>query len=105
MDSPEDIADMGYEAFAKQLVNKGFEHMVSYIICNWPYNCDEIKTYSRETIANKGYESFAEHFVNEKIKKKETEIAARDSRREDYLRSQNISEDVIAAMKTLKYFL
>ncbi len=34
--------------------------------------------------------------------KADAEYAARDSRREDYLRSQNISEDVIAAMRAIQ---
>ena len=67
-----------------------------------------------EIVANKGYETFAEHYVNVGIekgklegaeqerKKNEIENAARDSRREEYLRSQNIPDDVITAMLAIK---
>lgn len=65
---------------------------------------------SPEAIANKGYETFAEHFVNEGVKKgakqerekTDAENAARDSRREEYLRSQNVPESVISAMLAIK---
>lgn len=75
---------------------------LSYFFWKWPYKSEVIKMDSPEAIANKGYETFAEHFVNEGIKKSKAETAARDSRREDYLRSQNVPEDVIAAMRAIK---
>jgi len=79
---------------------------LAYFLWKWPYKRGNLKMDRPEIVANKGYETFAEHFVNEGIKqereKNEAEIAARDSRREDYLRSQNIPEDVIAAMRAIK---
>ena len=61
-----------------------------------------IKMDSPEAIANKGYETFAEHFVNEGIKQEREKNEARDSKRADYLRSQNVPENVISAMLALK---
>lgn len=68
-----------------------------------------------EIVANKGYETFAEHFVNEGIKqgvekgarqereKNEAEIAARDSKLEDFLRSKGVSDEIISeAFASLK---
>ena len=63
-----------------------------------------------EIIANKGYETFAEHFVNvgieqgiEKGAQQEREKnEALDTKRAEYLRSQNIPDDVISAMLALK---
>ena len=63
-----------------------------------------------EIIANKGYETFAEHFVNvgfeqgiEKGAQQEREKnEALDTKRVEYLRSQNIPDDVISAMLALK---
>ncbi|MBR4558013.1 MAG: Rpn family recombination-promoting nuclease/putative transposase [Fibrobacter sp.] len=83
---------------------------LSYFLWKWPYKRGNLKMDRPEIVANKGYETFAEHFVNVGIEKgakqerekSEAEIAARDSRREDYLRSQNIPEDVIAAMRAIK---
>jgi len=87
---------------------------LAYFLWKWPYKRGNLKMDRPEIVANKGYETFAEHFVNEGIKqgiekgakqereKNEAEIAARDSRREDYLRSQNIPENVIAAMRAIK---
>lgn len=83
---------------------------LSYFLWKWPYKRGNLKMDRPEIVANKGYETFAEHFVNVGIEKgakqerekSEAEIAARDSRREDFLRSQNISEDVIAAMRAIK---
>ena len=61
---------------------------------------------SPEALKNKGYETFGEHFFNagaeQERKKNEIENAARDSRREEYLRSQNIPDDVISAMLAIK---
>ena len=83
---------------------------LSYFLWKWPYKRGNLKMDRPEIVANKGYETFAEHFVNVGIEKgakqerekSEAAIAARDSRREDYLRSQNIPEDVIAAMRAIK---
>ncbi len=79
---------------------------LSYFFWKWPYKSEVIKMDSPEAIANKGYETFAEHFVNEGIKqereKADAENAARDSRREEYLRSQNVPESVISAMLAIK---
>lgn len=83
---------------------------LSYFLWKWPYKRGNLKMDRPEIVANKGYETFAEHFVNVGIEKgakqerekSEAEIVARDSRREDFLRSQNISEDVIAAMRAIK---
>lgn len=79
---------------------------LSYFIWKWPYKSEVIKMDSPEAIANKGYETFAEHFVNEGIKqereKNEADNAARDSKRADYLRSQNVPDSVISAMLALK---
>ena len=75
---------------------------LAYFLWKWPYKRGNLKMDRPEIVANKGYETFAEHFVNEGIKKSEAETAARDSRREDYLRSQNVPENVIAAMRAIK---
>ena len=79
---------------------------LSYFIWKWPYKSEVIKMDSPEAIANKGYETFAEHFVNEGIKKEreknEADNAARDSKRADFLRSQNVPDSVISAMFALK---
>ena len=79
---------------------------LSYFIWKWPYKSEVIKMDSPEAIANKGYETFAEHFVNEGIKqereKNEADNAARDSKRADFLRSQNVPDSVISAMLALK---
>ena len=40
--------------------------------------------------------------IEKEREKNEIENAARDSRREEYLRSQNIPDDVISAMLALK---
>ena len=59
-----------------------------------------------EIIANKGYETFAEHFVNVGIEKgvqqEREKNEALDTKRVEYLRSQNIPDDVISAMLALK---
>ena len=75
---------------------------LSYFFWKWPHKSEEIKMDSPEAIANKGYETFGEHFFNAGVKQEREKVADRDSRREDYLRSQNVSEDVIAAMKAIK---
>ena len=79
---------------------------LSYFFWKWPYKSEVIKMDSPEAIANKGYETFAEHFVNEGIKKEreknEADNAARDSKRADFLRSQNVPENVISTMLALK---
>jgi hypothetical protein len=83
---------------------------LSYFFWKWPYKRGDLKMDRPEIVANKGYETFAEHYVNVGIekgvqqerKKNEIENAARDSRREEYLRSQNIPDDVISAMLAIK---
>ena len=87
---------------------------LSYFLWKWPYKRGYLKMDRPEIVANKGYETFAEHFVNEGIKqgiekgtlqereKADAENAARDSRREEYLRSQNVPESVISAMLAIK---
>ena len=100
-----------------QNTNEGkdfIKQSLSYFFWKWPYKSEVIKMDSPEAIANKGYETFAEHFVNEGIKqgiekgtlqereKADAENAARDSRREEYLRSQNVPESVISAMLAIK---
>ncbi len=83
---------------------------LSYFLWKWPYKRGYLKMDRPEIVANKGYETFAEHFVNEGVKKgakqerekADAENAARDSRREEYLRSQNVPESVISAMLAIK---
>ena len=79
---------------------------LSYFFWKWPYKSEVIKMDSPEAIANKGYESFGEHFFNAGAKqereKNDAENAARDSKRADFLRSQNVPENVISAMLALK---
>ena len=79
---------------------------LSYFFWKWPYKRGNLKMDRPEIVANKGYETFAEHFVRvgeEKERKKfEVENAARDSKREEYLRSRNIPDDVISAMLAIK---
>ena len=59
-----------------------------------------------EIVANKGYETFAEHFVNVGIEKgvqqerEKNEVL--DTKRVEYLRSQNVPDDVISAMLAIK---
>ena len=63
-----------------------------------------------EIIANKGDETFAEHFVNVGIEKGKLEGAdqerkkneALNTKRAEFLRSQNESDEVISAMLALK---
>lgn len=75
---------------------------LSYFLWKWPYKRGNLKMDRPEIVANKGYETFAEHYVNEGIKQEREKVADRDSRREDYLRSQNVPEDVISAMRAIK---
>ena len=83
---------------------------LSYFFWKWPYNHGSMKMDRPEIIANKGYETFAEHFVNVGIEKgiekgvqqEREKNEALDTKRVEYLRSQNIPDDVISAMLALK---
>ena len=59
-----------------------------------------------EIVANKGYETFAEHFVNVGIEKRVQQEREKnevlDTKRVEYLRSQNVPDDVISAMLAIK---
>jgi hypothetical protein len=87
---------------------------LSYFFWKWPYKRGDLKMDRPEIIANKGYETFAEHFVNVGIEKgiekgklegadqERKKNEALNTKRAEFLRSQNVSDEVISAMLALK---
>ena len=83
---------------------------LSYFFWKWPYKREDLKMDRPEIVANKGYETFAEHFVNVGIEKGIEKGADQErnkndalyTKRAEFLRSQNVSDEVISAMLALK---
>ncbi len=61
-----------------------------------------IKMDSPEALKSKGYETFGEHFFNAGAEQERKKNDALNTKRAEFLRSQNVSDEVISAMLAIK---
>ena len=75
---------------------------LSYFFWKWPYKSEVIKMDSPEALKSKGYETFGEHFFNAGAEQERKKNDALNTKRAEFLRSQNVSDVVISAMLAIK---